>query len=188
MLPPLVPSEWVTVGRLFAAKTKSLKRQVLHYGTLLDTGNKERTRESFGKKEKDKEEDILNEESLRSGPKLLSPEKTPVFVFSSGPNPVKSGCGVSGPVFDPDVFVSGALLSVDGRSSLPGSENDMSMNQYLKGFEEEPVLGGHASSTPRLFCRFQCAHFEGRVPRRTSTLARTDVLLLETRNARRSLC
>ena len=80
---------------MFAAKTKNnLKRQVLHNGTLLDTGKKERTRESFGKKEKDKEEDVLNEESLRPGPKLLSPEKTPVFVFSSGPKPVKSGCCV----------------------------------------------------------------------------------------------
>ena len=78
---------------------------------------------------------------MRSGPKLLSLEKTPAFVFSSGPKPVKSGCGVSGPVFDPDVFVSGALFSVDDRSTLSGSENDMSMNQCLKGFEEEPVLG-----------------------------------------------
>ena len=28
---------------------------------------------------------------------------------------------------------------MDGRSTLPGSENDMSMNQCLEGFEEEPV-------------------------------------------------
>ena len=68
---------------------------------MLDTGKKERKRESLGKKEKDKEEDKKNEESLRSGPKLSSPEKTPVFVFSSGPKPEKSGCGVSGPNFDP---------------------------------------------------------------------------------------
>ena len=45
---------------------------------------------------------------------------------------------MSGPIFDPDVFVSGALFSVDGRSTLPGSENDTSMNQYLKYFEEQP--------------------------------------------------
>ena len=161
MLPPLVPlpmmklrvgNGWTVVFR----KNKSFKRQVLHNGTLLDTGKKERTRESFGKKEKDKEEDIFNEESVRSGPKLLSPEKTPVFVFSSGPKPVKSGCGVSGPVSDPDVFVSGALFSVDGRSTLPGSENDMSMNQYLKGIEEKPVLG---DTPPQR--RFRCAHLEG---------------------------
>ena len=48
---------------------------------------------------------------------------------------------MSGPVFDPDVYVSGAMFSVDGRSTLHGSENDVSMNQCLKGFEEEPVLG-----------------------------------------------
>ena len=83
------------------------------------------------------------------------------LIFSSGPKPVKSGCGVSGPVFDPDGFVSGALFSVDGRSTLPGSENDMSMNQCLEGFEEEPVLWGRVSSTLRLFGRFWCAHFEG---------------------------
>ena len=71
----------------------------------------------------------------------MSQKKTPVFVVSSGSQPVKSGCGVSGPIFDPDVFVSGALFSVDGRSTLPGSENDTSMNQYLKDLEEELVLG-----------------------------------------------
>ena len=128
-----------------------------------------------GKKEKDKEEeDTLNEESFRSGPKLSSPEKTPVFVVSSGPKPVKSGCGVSGPVFDPDVLVSGALFSVDGRSTLPGSENDMSMNQYLKGFEEELVLG---DTPPLPFAFLQVpVRTLPRVPRGTSTFVRTDVL------------
>ena len=73
MLPPLVPlpmmklrvgNGWTVVCR---KNKKVLKRQVLHNGTLLDTGKKERIRESFGKKEKDKEEeDILNEEILRS--------------------------------------------------------------------------------------------------------------------------
>ena len=58
---------------------------------------------------------------------------------------------MSGPIFDPDVVVSGALFSLDGRSTLPGSENDMSM----------AGAGRHASSTLRLFCRVQCAHFEG---------------------------
>ena len=44
------------------------------------------------------------------------------LLFFSGSQPVKSGCGVSGPIFDPDVFVSGAFF-VDGRSTLPGFEN-----------------------------------------------------------------
>ena len=47
---------------------------------------------------------------------------------------------MSGPIFDPDVFVSGASF-VNGRSTLPGFENDTSMNMFLEGSEEEPVLG-----------------------------------------------
>ena len=47
---------------------------------------------------------------------------------------------MSGPIFDPDVFVSGASF-VNGQSTLPGFENAMSMNKFLEGSEEEPVLG-----------------------------------------------
>ena len=114
------------------------KRGFFNYGKE-KRSEKEGKREEFCKQSK--EANFQEDRSLRSGPKLLSQKKTPVFVVSSGSQPVKSGCGVSGPIFDRDVFVSGALFSVDGRSTLPGSENDTSMNQYLKDLEEELVLG-----------------------------------------------
>ena len=87
VLPPMmklrVGNGWTVVCR----KIKKVKKgQVLHNNTFLDTGKKERTRESLGNKEKDKEEYILNAESLRSGPKLSSPEKTPDFVLHQVPN------------------------------------------------------------------------------------------------------
>ena len=101
---------------------------------------KEGKREVFCKENKEFEEQFFQEDrSLRSGPKLLSQKKTPVFVVSSGSQPVKSGCGVSGPIFDPDVFVSGASFA-NGQSTLPGFENVTSM-KFLEGSEEEPVLG-----------------------------------------------
>ena len=102
---------------------------------------KEGKKEEFCKESKDFKEAIFQEDrSLRSGPKLSSQRKTPVFVVSSGSQPVKSGWGVSGPIFDPEVFVSGASF-VNGRSTLPGFENDTSMNMFLEGPQEEPVLG-----------------------------------------------
>ena len=101
---------------------------------------KEGKREVFCKENKEFEEQFFQEDrSLRSGPKLLSQKKTPVFVVSSGSQPVNSGCGVSGPIFDPDVFVSGASFA-NGQSTLPGFENVTSM-KFLEGSEEEPVLG-----------------------------------------------
>ena len=102
---------------------------------------KEEKSKVFCKESKEFEEPIFQEDrSLRSGPKLSSQKKTPVFVVSSGSQPVKSGCGVSGPIFDPDVFVSGASF-VNGQSTLPGFENVTSMNKFLEGSEEELVLG-----------------------------------------------
>ena len=78
---------------------------------------KEGKRKEFCKESKDFKEAIFQEDrSLRSGPKLSSQKKTPVFVVSSGSQPVKSGCGVSGPIFDPDVFVFGASF-VNGQST-----------------------------------------------------------------------
>ena len=65
---------------------------------------------------------------------------------------------------------------MDGRSTLPGSENDTSMNQYLKDLEEEPVLG---DTPPQPFAFLQGpVRTLRRVPRAISTLLRTDVLLL----------
>ena len=66
-----------------------------------------------------------------------------VPVRKEGPKPVKSGCGVLGPVFDagPDVFVSEASFCADARSTLPGFENDMTEKHGLDCSEEELVLG-----------------------------------------------
>ena len=120
---------------------------------------KEGKREVFCKENKEFEEQFFQEDrSLRSGPKLLSQKKTPLFVVSSGSQPVKSGCGVSGPIFDPDVFVSGASFA-NGQSTLPGFENVTSM-KFLEGSEEEPVLGD-TPPDPSRFCRSRLAHFQG---------------------------
>ena len=116
------------------------KRRFFNSGNV-SRSEKERKEEELCRESKDIKEVFFQEDrSLRSGPKLLSQKKTPVFVVSSGSQPVKSGCGVSGPIFDPDVFVSGASF-VNGRSTLPGFENATSMNMFLEGSEEELVLG-----------------------------------------------
>ena len=127
----------------------------------------------FCKESKDFKEAIFQEDrSLRSGPKLSSQKKTPVFVVSSGSQPVKSGCGVSGPIFDPDVFVSGA--SVNGQSTLPGFENVRLMNKFLEGSEEEPEVMGDTPPEPKLyFLQVQTCTLS-RMPRGISILTRTD--------------
>ena len=130
----------------------------------MDTGEKERKEEGFGKKGRDEEEeeDILNEEgSLRSCPKLLSPEKTPSLFLIQVPNQLDLDVVCQVPFFDPDVFVSEALFSVDWRSTLSGSENDMSKNQCLEGSEEELVLGD-TPPEPSVSCAGPAAHtFKG---------------------------
>ena len=71
----------------------------------------EEKRKVFCEESKEFEEPIFQEDrSLRSGPKLSSPKKTPVFVVSSGSQPVKSGCGVSGPIFLSRLFCLWSLL------------------------------------------------------------------------------
>ena len=58
----------------------------------------------FCKKGGDKEKDTVEDErSLRSGPKM-SFKEAPFSSFSSGPEPVKSGRVVSGPIFDGSVW------------------------------------------------------------------------------------
>ena len=59
---------------------------------------------------KGEREAIFEEErSLRSGPKPVSPEKTPQSFCCAGPAPVKSGSFVAGPSFEDGFNLTGAV-------------------------------------------------------------------------------
>ena len=98
--------------------------------SFLDSGEKEEKEEEFCKKGKDEREAIFEEErSLRSGPKPVSPEKTPLSFCCAGPTtPVKYGSFVAGPSFE-DGF------------NLPGAV-DLSENvvKDAQDNQEEPVM------------------------------------------------
>ena len=87
--------------------------------------------ERFCQKGKDEREAIFEEEkSLRSGPKPVRPEKTPLFFFCyAGPTPVKSGSFVAGPSFEDGFNLHGAV--------------DLSANvvEDAQDNQEEPVMG-----------------------------------------------
>ena len=66
---------------------------------------------------------------MRSGPKSVSPEKTPLSFCCAGPTPVKSGFVVAGPSFEDGFNLPGAVdLSV--RVVRDAQDN-----------QEEPVMG-----------------------------------------------
>ena len=127
---------WTVVCSKKRQNKKSLKgKNDLGKGGFFNSGKekrseKERKGEELCKESKDFKEAFFQEDrSLRSGPKSVSPKKTPLSYCCAGPTPVKSGFVVAGPSFEDGFNLPGAV-------DLP-----VRVVRNAQDNQEEPVMG-----------------------------------------------